>query len=208
MGKFGETLKAGRIKKRISFKKASNDLAIKIEHLMALESETWQELPEPTFVKGFITSYAVYLGLDPQKLQALYRREFDERKYPKKTISAETKKRLYLTPSRLINLIFALAILTFVAYLTLQYSSILSAPRVDITSPGDDETTSVPVIIIKGNTEKDTTVSVNGQFVPIDEEGKFTYQYTLTEGKNTIEIVAAKRLSPKSRITRTIRLVR
>lgn len=208
MGKFGETLTLTRTKKRISLKKASHDLAIKIEHLMALESEAWRQLPEPTFVKGFITSYAVYLGLDPQKLQALYRREFDERKYPKKTISADSQKRLYLTPSRLINLIFALAILMFVVYLVIQYSSILSAPEVEVESPKDDETTSVPVILVRGTTEKDTTISINGQFVPVDEDGKFTYQYTLTEGKNSIEIVAAKRLSPKTRIIRTTRLVR
>ena len=208
MGKFGETFSLARTGKRISLRKASKDLTIKIEHLLALENEAWQKLPEPTFVKGFITSYAVYLGLDPQKLQALYRREFDERKYPKKTISAETKKRLYLTPSRLINLIFVLAILTFVAYLTLQYSSILSAPEIEVESPKDDETVSVPVIIIAGTTEKDTTISINGKFVPLDQDNKFTYQYNLTDGKNTIEIIAAKRLSPKSRITKTIRLAR
>lgn len=207
MRKFGEILAAARTQKRISLKKASHDLKIKIEHLMALESQTWQDLPQPSFVRGFIASYANYLGLDPQKLLALYRREFDEREYPKKTIREDVKKRFYLTPSRLINAIFVLAIVIFISYLVIQYSSIFSAPKVEITSPKDDETVSVPIILIQGKAEKDTTVSVNGQFLPINEDGKFTYQYNLKEGKNTIEIIASKRLSPKSKVTRVVRLV-
>lgn len=207
MGKFGELLASARTKKRISLKKASGDLKIKIEHLKALEEESWQDLPEPTFVRGFIASYVGYLGLDPETMQAIYRREFDQRQYPHKSTITPAQKRLYFTPSRLINLVFALAILAFVAYLTLQYSSIFSAPKIDITSPLEDETVIIPVILIEGNTEKDTTVSVNGQFIPVNEEGKFTYQYNLTAGRNTIEIIASKRLSPKTKIERTVRLV-
>ncbi len=208
MGKFGEVLNFARTKRHISLNKAAKDLKIKVEHLKALEDQSWHDLPDSTFVKGFITSYAAYLSLEPQKLLALYRREFDERQYPKKSYPKDTKSRLYLTPSRLLNIVFVLAIIAFVAYLTVQYSSIFAAPKVNIVSPKEDETVLVPAVMVTGTTEKDTTVSVNGQFVPIDENGNFSYQYSLKEGKNAIEIIAAKRLSPKTRIMRTIRLIR
>lgn len=207
MKKFGETLESRRKAKRISLQKASRDLHIKQEHLKALEAQDWQNLPESPFVKGFIISYCRYLGLDPDKTLPLYRREYDEKQYPKDISFKDQKKRLYLTPARLINFTFTAAIIAFVAYLIIQYSSILSAPELEIISPVDDITVTVPVIIIQGQTEEGATVSIDGEFIPIDKNGNFSYQYNLTEGKNLIEIIASKRLSPKSKAEKTVRLV-
>lgn len=209
MGLFGEILSSQRNKKRISLSRVAKDLHIKKEHLEALEKEDWSSLPESTFVKGFITSYAQYLGLDPVHTLAIYRREFDEKKYPKSDNSGiRRQRRLFVTPARLINLVFILAVVIFITYLSFQYLSILKSPKVEIFSPQDDITVTVPAVIISGKVEKDTTVSIDGQLVSVAQEGNFSYQYNLKEGKNVIEIIASKRLSPKTKITRTVRLVR
>lgn len=206
MRKFGEVLKDARKARRISLGRAAKDLLIKEEDLASLENEDWGHLPDPTFTRGFTTSYAKYLGLDPQQTLALYRREYDEKQYPKKQFESRHKKRFYLTPAKLLNTIILLSLIVFISYLAVQYSSILKAPKVEIISPPDDETVSVPVLIVQGKTETQTTISVDGEFVPVNPEGTFTYQYNLKEGKNTIEVIASKRLSPKTKITRTVRL--
>lgn len=207
MQKFGELLKLARTKRRLTLGRASRDLVIKKEHLQALEGENWQDLPEQPYVKAYIKSYAEYLKLDPEYVLAIYRREFDERKYPPKPAHIE-KTRFFITPAKLLNLVFALAIVIFITYISVQYSSVFSAPELDITSPQNDEVTSVPAIKITGKTEKDATVSINGNFAPIDETGNFSYEYMLEDGKNTFEIIASFRLSPKNKITRTVRLIR
>ncbi len=199
-------LSSQRKAKKISLKKVSADLLIKEEHLSALESGDWSSLPEPTFVKGFIRNYSQYLGLDPSFLSAVYRREYDEAKYPKKPSIFEQKKRLMLTPNKLVNAVFILATLVFVGYLTIQYLSILSAPKLEVFAPSDDLTTNVPYVIVSGKTEKETTVAINGEFVPIDSEGNFSYQVKLDDGKNIIEVTASKRLSPKSKVIKIVRL--
>lgn len=193
--------------KRISLKTAARDLHLKREHLEAIEEGNWQNLPEPTFVKGFIKSYSQYLGLSSDHVLALYRREYDETKYPPKTFTLE-RKRLILTPNKLINLALVLAIVIFIVYLIIQYSSILSAPKLEVFTPPDDLTTSVPFIVVTGKVEKETTVAVDGQFVPIDAEGKFFYQLSLSEGRNVIEIIASQRLSPKTKVIKVVRLTR
>lgn len=207
MKKFGELLAIARAKRRISTGRASRDLVIKKEHLEALEEENWQELPEPAYVKGYIKSYAEYLKLNPDFVLAIYRREFDERKFPQKLVT-RSEERFFITPTKLLNLIFALAIVIFITYIAVQYSSVFSAPKLDISSPQNNEVTTVPVIKITGKTEKDTTVSINGNFAPVDETGNFSYEYILADGKNTFEIIASFRLSPKNKITRTVRLIR
>ncbi len=206
MKKFGESLSSQRKKKKISIDRAATDLVVKKTLLEALEKEDWTKLPEPAFVKGYIKSYAQYLGLDIEYILALYRREFDETKFPIKKMRHE-KRRFFITPPRIINFAFALAIVTFLIYLVVQYSSVFSSPKLEITSPKEDETISVPAIQISGVTEKDATVSINGKFVAIDENGNFSTQYMLTDGKNQIEIIASFRLSPKTKAQRTVRLI-
>lgn len=206
MQKFGDLLSSARKRKKISLDRASGDLVIKKEHLLALEGENWNALPEPALIKGYVKSYAQYLGLDQNYTLALYRRDFDEKKYPKFQPRLR-EKRFFITPNKITNSIFAILVIFFLVYIGVQYSRIFSSPKLEITNPKDSETTSVPVIQIEGNTEQDATVAINGQFVAVTSTGTFSHQYVLTEGRNNIEVVASFRLSPKSKVTREIRLI-
>jgi len=203
-----EVLSSQRKTRRISLSRAARDLMIKEEILMALENADWQKLPEPTIVRGFIKNYANYLKLDAKNTLALYRREFDEKKYPQKITVFEKQKKIKITPTRIINFTLILAVIIFISYLAVQYSSILKRPTLIITAPSDDYTTQVSVIVISGKTEKGATVSVDGEFVPVDNDGSFSHQLALKEGQNIIEIISAKRLSPKTKITRLVRFSR
>lgn len=207
MQKFGDLLLATRKKKKISLDRVAKDLVIIKDHLEALENEKWEQLPEPAFIKGYIKSYCDYLGLDANYALALFRREFDESKYPKKPV-ARREKRFFITPNKVINFIFALSILAFLAYIIIQYLSVLSSPKLEIINPKDNQTTSAPAVKIEGETEKDATVSINGEFIPVSETGNFSYEYVLSEGKNVVEVVASFRLSPKNKVVREIRLIR
>lgn len=45
---------------------------IRRRYLEALEAEAFDEMPGPTYAKGFLRTYAIYLGLSPDDLVALY----------------------------------------------------------------------------------------------------------------------------------------
>ncbi len=205
MTTLAQMLSQKREANNITLEKASKDLLIKREHLEALENSNWKALPEPPFVRGFIKNYADYLGLDASHLLALYRREYDPEKYPKSS-SPYTRQRQFLTPKRIFNIIIVLIVAIFVIYLAVQYTSILKSPKLKVSTPPDDITTSTPVVDVSGQTEKETTISVNGEFAPVDKDGNFSYQLKLNDGQNIIEIIAAKRLSPKTKVTKIIRL--
>ena len=163
MEKFGEILASQRSSKNISLKKASAKLLIKIEHLEALENEDWQNLPEATFTKGYISSYAKFLDLDPKKVLALYRREYDESKYPKKEpLQRSNTRGSLITPSRVRNSLFLLAVVGFILYIVIQYSSIFSSPKLEIIKPPDDITVSLPIVEFSGKVEEESTVSIEG----------------------------------------------
>lgn len=207
MNKVSEILSSARGRKKISIKKASRDLSTRREYLEAIENSQWQNLPEPPFAQGLVRSYATYLGLDAEHTLALFRREYDEAKY-RASSSKKARKRFYLTPARFATFLTVVTVLVFIGYLVLQYLSVLSAPRLEIESPPDDLTTSIPVVAVSGKVEQGSVVAINGEFVAVDKDGEFIYQYKLEEGRNEIEIIASKNLSPKSKVVRIIRLIR
>lgn len=184
----------------------SRDLHIKVENLQAIESADWKSLPDPAFVQGFIKTYSEYLGLDSKYMLALYRREYDPKKHPQSTSIFKKRQTFFLTPTRLATVIFVFIVFVFIVYLFLQYTSILNSPKLIVNNPQDNQTTTVPVTLISGKTEKEATVSIDGEFVAVDQDGNFTKELKLVEGQNIIEIIAAKRLSPKTKVTRIIRL--
>jgi cytoskeletal protein RodZ len=71
----GASLKDARLRKGVDLAQAESATKIRGKYLQALEDESFEQLPSPTYIKGFLRSYAEYLGLDGQ----LYVDEFNSR---------------------------------------------------------------------------------------------------------------------------------
>jgi cytoskeleton protein RodZ len=77
MPEIGETLREARMRRRIDMTEVESATKIRGKYLRALESEEWDLLPGPTFVKTFLRTYAEYLGLDARLLVEEYRQRFE-----------------------------------------------------------------------------------------------------------------------------------
>ena len=71
----GNSLREARLRRHIDFADAEHGTKIRGKYLRALEDERFELLPSHTYVKGFLRSYAEYLGLDGQ----LYVDEYNSR---------------------------------------------------------------------------------------------------------------------------------
>jgi hypothetical protein len=71
----GNSLHEARVRRGIEFNQAEIATKIRVRYLRALEDERFEQLPSQTYVKGFLRTYADYLGLDGQ----LYVDEFNSR---------------------------------------------------------------------------------------------------------------------------------
>lgn len=69
---FGEYLKRERELREISLREISDDTKVSFRYLEALEEDNESPLPAPVFIKGFIRSYAQYVGLDPDEALLRY----------------------------------------------------------------------------------------------------------------------------------------
>jgi cytoskeleton protein RodZ len=71
----GNSLREARLRQALDFPQIEQATKIRSKYLRALEEEAFEVLPAQTYVKGFLRSYAEYLGLDGQ----LYVDEFNSR---------------------------------------------------------------------------------------------------------------------------------
>jgi cytoskeleton protein RodZ len=77
MPEIGETLREARMRRRIDMTDVEAATKIRAKYLRALESEEWELLPGPTFVKTFLRTYADYLELDSRLLVEEYKQRYE-----------------------------------------------------------------------------------------------------------------------------------
>jgi cytoskeletal protein RodZ len=68
----GETLRQARLDKGVSLAEAARETRIRRSYLEALESEDPAALPAAVYTRGFLRTYAEYLGLNAQSMVDLY----------------------------------------------------------------------------------------------------------------------------------------
>ena len=71
----GQILKAEREKLGLSIKEVATQLNLQMDMINALESDDTQRLPAPTYVRGYIRSYAKIVNLDGNELIRIYEQD-------------------------------------------------------------------------------------------------------------------------------------
>jgi len=60
----GTTLREARVRRKLTLQQVEEDTKIRVKYLQAMENEDFDVMPGATYVKGFLRTYATYLGLD------------------------------------------------------------------------------------------------------------------------------------------------
>jgi hypothetical protein len=89
----GNSLREARLRQGLDFPEIEQATKIRGKYLRALEEEQFDVLPAQTYVKGFLRSYADYLGLDGQ----LYVDEFNSR-YVRGELEEEEEQQPFRPP--------------------------------------------------------------------------------------------------------------
>jgi hypothetical protein len=70
----GPTLREARNRRKVDLVQVEAAIKIRVRYLQAMENEEWDALPGGAYTRGFIRTYASYLGLDGDRLADDYRR--------------------------------------------------------------------------------------------------------------------------------------
>ncbi len=91
----GSLLRRAREERNIDLDEAVRATRIRRQNLEALENDEWSKLPSEVFVKGFLKSYAGFLGLDKEMVLNYYLKASPSEKYrphPLREISMQPRK--------------------------------------------------------------------------------------------------------------------
>lgn len=206
----GECLKRKREELNMLVEEAGKKLQIKKEYLQYIEEGNYSQLPPSVYTRGFIRSYAKLVGLDSERLISLYNKElaFENRIGKKKkdfNVGQDPKRELPLggypliTPKLLTIVLSLIAIVVVGYYLFHQISSFSSTPYLFVSSPVSEEVVKENKIAVKGETEKDANLKINGEEVFVDPNGFFQEDIMLQPGKNTLIIEVSNKFNRTSR---------
>jgi cytoskeleton protein RodZ len=73
----GNVFREARNRRKIDLAEVEAATRIRVRYLRAIENEEWDVLPGGVYTRGFIRTYAVFLGLDGERLAEDYRREVE-----------------------------------------------------------------------------------------------------------------------------------
>lgn len=183
----GQILRKERLAQDLTLKQAEEMTKIRARYLEAIENERWSIFSSRVYIAGVIKSYASYLGIDPEKAMAYFRRDYEKKekitfkkKLPSLALLPETQKILIG--------VFTAVFVFFTLYFGYQFNQYLSPPDINIVSPDENIFRNVTKITVTGKTVPESTVRIYNEELFPDENGFFIYEFPLRKGLNTLEI--------------------
>lgn len=208
----GEKLVKLRSQYRMSLLEISKATRIQVKYLEALESGDHSELPAEVYVRGFLRSYARYLGLEDDAFIKLYDKEKHIRAHLGKTdvtVKDETRKPLVMstwvvTPRAVIFTVIACILLGTFWYLFRELRSFVAEPLLVVLTPIDGAMVSETALFVNGRTDPGARVRLNEGPVFVDERGEFRESVTLQPGPNKLTVTATNRFEKTKTISLTV----
>ncbi|MBI4708750.1 MAG: helix-turn-helix domain-containing protein [Candidatus Portnoybacteria bacterium] len=203
-----ERLKKAREEAGLSLEKAAELSKIQVKYLDRLEKSEYEKLPAPVYMQAFLKKYIKILNLPTEETLAQYKEELNGNKILRqrklKELPILKSPKLVITPRTISFGIIAILIVLIIGYLVYQIDYIVAPPKINLDYPSEDLTTSRSSIEISGQTDSSAKLTVNGEQVYIDKDGKFRQEINLSLGMNTLKFEAENRFGKKSEILRQI----
>lgn len=200
----GERMKKIRSERRLSLAEISKSTKIQVKYLQYIEEGEYMKLPADVYVKGFLRSYAIFMGLSESALIKQFEREKGIHKNIKKIDDKDNSGKpikfstVVITPKMIIVSVVLLMVVVSFTYLYMEVNNFISAPRLVIMKPVDGAVTQGNSTHVAGVAEKDALVFINDQPVLVNEKGEFSEDVGLKPGLNVISVKARSKFDKEA----------
>lgn len=192
----------------LSIDEISEDIKIRSEILNAIERGAFERIEEPVYRTLMVKTYAEYLGISWETIEAGYIREsvYTQSNERANGVSATPVGigDLMVVPRLLKHILLSAAMIGVFFYVMVLAGSALQRPALTITNPPERFMSAAKTIRIEGSVSPDALLAINGQEVTKTSDGHFYQDLTLSDGLNTIRISASKKYSKETIVTRTV----
>lgn len=201
----GEKMKKARNDKRITLSEISRNTKIQMEYLENLESGDYKRLPADVYVRGFLKSFAEYVGINEEYLI----KSFNKEKSIQKNIQGNEKNeiskvkninlsRFYISPKVVSIVIISLFFMGLAFYLYKNLDNFVSNPSLVILNPENNTIINNSSVMVSGKTDAGNDLFINNQSVMVDENGGFGESIILREGINVITVKSVNQFNKET----------
>jgi cytoskeletal protein RodZ len=148
------------------------------------------------YVRGFLRTYADYLGLDAVPLLRQFatqsQRRSGARVGPPVFVRSRLRQRMRLLTNPRATVLLAGAVLgsAVLLYLAIEVGRFARAPSLDVSSPPGDRETSESTLLVRGTTNPAAEVRINGERTFVGTDGTFEETIGVSDGVNVLRIAA------------------
>lgn len=205
-GGLGGRLKAARELRQIPKEVAAKKLRIRIEYLVAMEENRFDRLPAGLYGKNYIKEYGELLKIPADEIKKWLDNNFELVNELNNPFSQKiVRKKEFIVFPKLIRNIFLFLIFTAcLFYLASYFKKIVSPPELNIYQPEKNLKITENFIEIKGETESEAEININGETILNNNNGLFSTTINLKRGVNNIIITAKKKYSREASVLRQI----
>lgn len=186
----------------LNVKKLSELSGVAVKHIESLSSGDFLSLPPAPYFRGYLNRLGQILDFDP---------DFWWRKFKIGDFTENSGEGDKMPQNRFINKIsgkvawVAVLVIGAVSYFAIRAPMILGKPSITITFPaGNPSTSAAAEILLQGFVENTTELFIDGEFVPISEDGTWGKTLLLAPGRNSLEITAKKFLGGGKKVVQQI----
>ncbi len=189
----------------------AREACVASRYIQALEEGKYRLFPAKVYAEGAVRRTAHVLGgQDGDLLLAALNREWangsgqENTNIHRRGRSRQGGIRFFLTLRRLWAIVGGGLLAALIGFWGMRLFVFASGPVLTIESPADRSRISRPTVAVRGFTEKESSLTVNGREVTIDERGAFTDEIELQLGVNRLQFVSESRFGKVSEEVRYI----
>lgn len=200
----GDRLKRARTRKKITVAEVEEQTRIRAKFILALESDSWDQIPSEVYGRGYLEAYADFLQLPVEEMmkqydrsRATYWRHDTNEVVELAPVSRMPGSRFIVTPKLFITTFVICLALAFAGVVGYQLKRFTAAPFLELAKPAQAKETGASQLelftdsfALNGRTTTGATVTVNGQVVQVLSDGSFTQQVPVQKGVNAIMVSA------------------
>lgn len=205
----GERLRKRREKLGLSIKDVAKELQTSHKFIQALEEDRYEIFSAKIYAQGFLQKMLKLLAIEEKdEMLHEFTGEWEVRVLNEKrksfSLPEYRRNQHWLTPKRIGITVGGIIFLILFIFLTIQVRGFVSPPIFELYKPGKNALISEPLAEIRGRTEKESRLTINGREVRIDQYGNFKDEIDLLPGVNELNFAVENRFGKKTEVVRYV----
>lgn len=185
--RFGEFLGEEMALKGFSAEKLAHATNIPERYIGALLKNDFQKLPAGVYARGYIFKIAQAMNNDGGELWNLYKKEAGETLRASGKTDKLPANRFAVKKLNKKTLAAIIVAVLIIAYLLFRANDLIGLPTLKLTANLDDAVVFRSPLTINGEVGPRDIVAVNGENIPVGDDGSFEKEIALQPGTNAIE---------------------